>query len=160
MKKPLLISLALFVQLAATMASLFADEITYRKHIQPLWQKQCSACHGAKSPYLGEFLENEKKYRNMGLGPRMDSYPALVFFVGWPDAGAIMRRLDDGKSKPNGKAGNMYLHLGATAAERAKNLDLFKAWVGREAWTLNHWNQKGDMPGISKQELSRIRVKY
>ena len=34
-----------------------ADEVTYRKHVRPLFQKQCASCHGADAPYLGEFKQ-------------------------------------------------------------------------------------------------------
>ncbi len=72
-----------------------ASDITYRKDIRPLWEAKCAACHGASSPYLGEFLENTDKYKKMSRGPRMDTYADLIFFVGWPDTGAVMRRLDE-----------------------------------------------------------------
>lgn len=152
--------ISIFATILLVSHSVLAGDVTYRKHIKPLWQKQCASCHDAKSPYLGEFLENKKKYKKLMKGPRMDSYPALIFFIGWPDAGAIMRRLDDGKNKSNGKPGNMYQYLGKTEKERQNNLALFKAWVGNRAWKLNRWNTRKDMPGITKKELSRIKVKY
>jgi hypothetical protein len=37
---------------------------------------------------------------------KMDSYRQLVNFVVWPNTGAVMRRLDDGKSAKDGKPGN------------------------------------------------------
>ncbi len=45
----------------------------------------------------------------------MYTYADLIFFIGWPDTGAIMRRLDDGKGAKDGKPGNMYQRLGATS---------------------------------------------
>ncbi len=83
-------------------------------------------------------------------GPRMDNYADLLFFVGWPDSGALMRRLDDGSSvhAKGGKPGNMYQYLGTTNKERQKNLSLFKAWVGEGGWNLNRWKQRGDVPGV------------
>ncbi|MDP3123479.1 MAG: hypothetical protein Q8M46_02645, partial [Thiobacillus sp.] len=69
-------------------APVLASDATYRKDIRPLWDAKCAACHGASSPYLGEFLENEDKYTKMMKGPRMDTYADLIFFVGWPDTGA------------------------------------------------------------------------
>ena len=39
----------------------------------------------------------------------MDTYADLIFFVGWPDTGALMRRLDDGKTAADGKPGNVPL---------------------------------------------------
>lgn len=137
-----------------------ADDVTYRKDIRPLWEAKCSACHGAGSPYLGEFLENQDKYKKLVKGPRMDTYADLIFFVGWPDTGAVMRRLDDGKNSKDGKPGNMYAYLGGTDEERQRNFKLFKAWVGEDAWTHKRWDAKGDMPGVSKEELAKMKLKY
>lgn len=156
MLKPLPLAVAL--ALATGVAD--AADVTYRKDIRPLWEQKCSACHGKDSPYLGDFLENQDKYKKMLKGPRMDSYADLIFFVGWPDTGAIMRRLDDGKQLKGGKPGNMYQYLGADETERQKNLQLFKAWVGEDAWTLKRWDAKGDMPGVTKEELQKMKVKY
>ncbi len=138
----------------------WAGDITYRKHIRPLWESRCAACHGANSPYLGEFLENKAHYKKQMQGPRMDTYADLIFYVGWPDTGAIMRRLDDGRNNKDGKPGNMYQYLGDNEEQRKKNFDLFKQWVGAEAWTHKRWDAKGDMPGVSKEELSKMKVKY
>ena len=135
-------------------------DVTYRKDIRPLWTAKCSACHGAASPYLGDFLESQDMYTKMMKGPRMDTYADLITFVGWPDTGAIMRRLDDGKNTKDGKPGNMYQHLGATDEERQKNFGLFKAWVGEEAWIHKRWDAKGDMPAVTKEELAKMKVKY
>jgi hypothetical protein len=138
----------------------FAADISYRKDIQPLWKAKCAGCHGAQSPYLGDFTENEKKYREEMKGPRMDTYADLITFIGWPDTGAIMRRLDDGKNTADHKPGNMYAYLGATDAERQTNLKLFKAWVGEDGWILKRWEKRGDVPGITREELGKIKVKY
>lgn len=136
----------------ALSAAALADDVTYRKDIRPLWQKQCMACHGESSPSFAEFDENKDKYEALSRGPRMDSYAHLVAFVGWPDSGALMRRLDDGKHTRDGKPGNMYQHLGADEAERQKNLALFKAWVGEDGWVLKRFEE------ISRKELGRIKV--
>ena len=138
----------------------WADDVTYRKDIRPLWETRCSACHGAQSPYLGEFLENKDKYKKLMQGPRMDTYADLIMFVGWPDTGAIMRRLDNGKNTKDGKPGNMYQYLGDSDEERAKNFELFRTWVGKDAWTHKRWDAKGDMPGVTKEELSQMKLKY
>ena len=90
----------------------------------------------------------------------MDTYADLIFFVGWPDTGAIMRRLDDGSNTADRKPGNMYQYLGATDEERRVNLKVFKAWVGEGTWTLKRWEKRGKVPGITKEEMSRIRAKY
>ena len=52
----------------------------------------------------------------------------------------------------DGKPGNMNKDLGKTDAEIAKNLALFKAWVGN--WTLKRWKE------ITKEELGGIKVPY
>lgn len=140
--------------------SALASDVTYRKDIRPLWEAKCAACHGASAPYLGDFLENTDKYKKLMQGPRMDTYADLIIFVGWPDTGAIMRRLDDGKNSKDGKPGNMYQYLGATDEERRKNFRLFKDWVGEEAWVHKRWDARGDMPGVTKEELSKMKLKY
>lgn len=138
----------------------FAAEVTYRKDIRPIWEQKCAFCHGASAPYLGDFLEDQKKFEAMLKGPRMDTYADLIFFVGWPDTGALMRRLDDGKSTSDGKPGNMYPNLGSTEEDRQKNLKLFKEWVGKDAWKLNRWKAKGKVPAITKEDVDKIKVKY
>lgn len=140
--------------------SVLAADVSYRKDIAPLWQAKCIACHGAQSPYLGDFKENEKKYREQMKGPRMDTYAYLTSFIVWPDTGAIMRRLDDGSNTADRKPGNMYQYLGATDEERQTNLKVFKAWIGEDAWMLKRWNAKGDVPAVTKEELNKIKVKY
>ncbi len=144
---------------AGVNADVLAQDATYRKDIKPLFDAKCVACHGAASPTLGEFLENQKKFEAAMKGPRMDTYADMVMLVGWPDTGAIMRRLDDGKSA-GGKPGNMYQFLGATEEERQKNLQTFKSWVGPDGWTLKRWEARGNVPAISREELEKIRVKY
>jgi single heme cytochrome PccH len=151
--------LALFL-VAGVSAASWAEDITYRKHIRPLWEQKCAACHGADAPNIGDFDENKKKFEAMMKGPRMNSYADLIIFIGWPDTGAIMRRLDDGKGAAGGKAGNMYQYLGGTEEERQKNLDLFKEWVGKDAWKLNRWQARGKVPAITKEEMDKIKVKY
>jgi len=148
---------ALLVTFSA--APISAEEITYRQHIKPLWTEKCLACHGPHTPYIEEFDLAKDKYSKMSQGPRMDSYSSLIDFVGWPDNGALMRRLDDGKNS-GGKAGNMYEKLGTDEAERQKNLALFKAWVGEDAWNLNRWNAKGNVPAITKEQMDKIKVAY
>jgi hypothetical protein len=71
-----------------------------------------------------------------------------------------MRRLDDGKSAAGGKPGNMYQYLGTTEEERQKNLNLFKEWVGKDAWKFNRWEARGKVPAITKEEMDKIKVKY
>lgn len=80
--------------------------------------------------------------------------------VGWPDTGAIMRRLDDGKNTRDGKPGNRYQYVGTTDEERQRNFSIFKAWVGEDAWTHKRRDARGDMPGVTKEELSKMKLGY
>ena len=149
----------LAVCFAGVSASGLAAEATYTRDIKPLFEAKCAGCHGAASPYFGEFEKEPKKFAAAMKGPRMDSYADLIFFVGWPDTGALMRRLDDG-ANAGGKPGNMYQFLGTTDEERRTNLQTFKAWVGPEGWILKRWQARGGVPGISREELEKIQVKY
>ena len=71
-----------------------------------------------------------------------------------------MCRLDDGSTTGDKKPGNMYKNLGETDADRAANLKLVKVWLGEEAWNLNRWAKRGDVPAISKDQLDKIQAKY
>lgn len=146
---------------AATLAlPTLAADVTYRNDIRPLINAQCGECHGDGAPTLAEFLLDQEKYKKDKLGPRTDTYADLLQLVGWPDSGAFMRRLDDGSNTADKKPGNMYKSLGETDAERAKNLALVKAWVGEEAWNLNRWAKRGDVPAISKEQMDKLKLKY
>jgi len=137
-----------------------ATDVTYRKDIRPLMEQKCLGCHGSGAPYYGDFKEDVKKYEAAMKGPRMDTYADTIYFVGWPDTGALMRRLDDGKASKSGKPGNMYAYLGSSDEERQKNFKLFKGWIGEDAWVLNRWNARGDVPGITKDQVSKMKLKY
>jgi hypothetical protein len=127
--------------------------VTYRKDIKPLFDAKCADCHGSNAaPEYDAFKEDQEKWLAEGVGMRMDTYSHLIFYTAWPDTGALMRRLDDGKALPGGKAGNMYQYLGATEEERQRNLNAFKGWVGN--WTLKRWKD------ITKEDMEGIKVKY
>jgi hypothetical protein len=128
------------------------EEIRYSTYIKPIFEKRCIKCHGADSPEHGEFKKDKKKYTAMMKGPKMDTYAHMVYFIGWPDTGALMRRLDDGKNTKDGKPGNMYWNLGDDEEERQKNLAIFKEWIGY--WSLKRWSE------TTKEELDRIKAKY
>ncbi|MGA8514568.1 MAG: cytochrome C [Burkholderiaceae bacterium] len=150
---------ALVLALCAGAAT--AQEVSYRKDIAPLWQTKGIACHGSQSPERADFLLDEKGFSAKSRGPRMDTYERFIAFIAWPDTGALMRRLDDGKNPlAGGKPGNMYLYLGATDEERVKNLALIKTWVGNDAWNLNRWEARGVVPGVSKEQLTKIKLNY
>ena len=159
--KMILTSASITACLTVASAASLAQDVTYRKDIKPLFDSNCAACHGTGAPSLADFQLDQKKYTAAMKGPRMDTYADLVMLIGWPDSGAIMRRLDDGKSGlAGGKAGNMYQYLGGTEEERQQNLKTFKAWVGPEAWNLNRFKARGSVPGITKEQLEKIQVKY
>ena len=111
--------------------------VTYTGNIQPLFMERCVGCHGGDAPEHKEFKKDKEGYKARDLGPRMDTYTHLISFVAWPDTGAVMRRLDDGKISKKGKQGNMYPHLGDSEQERQTNLQLFKEWVGN--WSVRRW---------------------
>ncbi len=146
--------------LAAVAVSAPAADVTYSKDIAPMFKEWCSECHGAEAPQLQLFKLNEKKFTDDKTGPRMSSYDELIAFVGWPDTGALMRRLDDGKAAPGAKPGNMYRHLGSDDAERQKNLATVKAWVGEGAWNLNRWTARGEVPAITREQMDKLKLKY
>jgi hypothetical protein len=147
--------------LAVASTGALAQDVTYTNDIKPLFEAKCMGCHGTGSPYLPEFDKDPKKFAAAMKGPRMDSYSDLIYYVGWPDTGAIMRRLDDGKNPlAGGKPGNMYMFLGGTDEERQKNLQTFKAWVGDGGWNLNRFKARGNVPGVTKEQLEKLQVKY
>ena len=129
-----------------------AGEVTYTSQIKQLFDAHCLSCHGKNAPEHGDFKKDKDGYKARSLGPKMDSYAHLASYVGWPDSGAIMRRLDDGKSTKDGKSGNMYQYLGQSEEERQRNLAVFKAWVGN--WTLKRFAD------ITKEDLAGIQAKY
>ena len=125
--------------LAALTATAAAADVTYENTIRQLVDKRCAECHGSDSPSIEEFDKDKEGYKAKKLGPRMDSYEALIVFVKGSDAGALMRRLGDGSNSKDGKPGNMYKRLGKEDADRAANLALFKRWVG--SWNLKRVNE-------------------
>lgn len=148
------------VACAAIALPAMAADVTYRNDIKPFIKANCAECHAGDAPTLAEFKLNEKKYTEDKLGPRTDTYENLLQIVAFPDHGAFMRRLDDGTNTADKKPGNMYKHLGETDAERAKNLLMFKAWVGEGGWNLNRWDARGDVPGVTKEQLGKLKLKY
>lgn len=147
--RSLLIATGLF---AAPAIVAHAGEVTYTSQIKQLFDAQCLSCHGKNAPEHGDFKKDKEGYTARSLGPKMDSYAHLASYVGWPDSGAIMRRLDDGKNRADGKPGNMYQYLGQREEERQRNLAVFKAWVGN--WTLKRFAD------ITKEDLAGIQAKY
>jgi hypothetical protein len=137
-----------------------ASDVTYRNDIAPMIKKMCSECHGPMSPSLADFSLDQEKFKKDKQGPKTDTYADLLQIIGWPDSGALMRRLDDGTNAADKKPGNMNKYLGETDAERAANLAIFKAWLGDGAWNLNRWAKRGDVPAITKDQLDKLKLKY
>ncbi len=139
--------------LVAGLSKVSADEtVRYSTHIKPIFERHCIGCHGADSPEYPEFKENKKRYLKMMKGPRMDTYAHMLYFVGWPDTGALMRHLDDGTNRKDGKHADMYQYLGSTEEERKRNLHIFKEWVGY--WSLKKWKD------TTKEEIDKFKVLY
>ena len=143
--KKLFLVVPLVIFLVPTMAK---AQVTYQKDVRPVFEARCSRCHGPGSPSVDEFKKEREMYKKKIKGPRMDSYTLLLEFVKGKDAGAIMRRLDDGKNKEDKKPGNMYFYLGKDDEERKKNLKIFKGWVG--LWSLKRRSE------LSEEELKKI----
>jgi hypothetical protein len=148
----------LFVGLVAIAASASAEDLTWQKDIQPIIAAKCAGCHGTGQPGFADW--NVQRKKNKSLAPQLVTYAYFMNHVVWPETGAIMRRLDDGKGAAGGKPGNMYAFLGADDAERAKNLQTIKTWLGKGAWNLNRWKKRGDTPAITKEQLAKIKAKY
>lgn len=136
--------------LAATSAQ--ANEVTWSGAIKSVFEKNCIGCHGSDAPEYAAFKKDKDAWLKKGTGMRMETYSHLVSFVGWPNTGALMRRLDDGKGTKDGKAGNMYQHLGSDEQERQANLSLFKKWAG--SWNLKRWAD------VSKEDMNGVAAKY
>jgi hypothetical protein len=135
-----------------------AQDVTWRKDVEPIIKAQCGECHGSAEPEFSEW--DVQRAKNKKLAPRMSTYDSLMGFVVWPATGAFMRRLDDGKGSPGAKPGNMYRYLGETDEERGKNLATIKAWLGEGAWNLNRWEKRGDVPGITMEQIGKVKAKY
>jgi hypothetical protein len=124
--------------------------VTYEKDIKKITSEKCIFCHGSDSPTIDEFDKDKEGFKKKMKGPRMNTYENLMIFVNGKDAGAVMRRLDDGKNTKDGKPGNMYQFLGNTDNERAKNFEVFKKWVGN--WTLKKKKE------LTEDELKTIKA--
>lgn len=147
--KPLILSFAIVL---AAVAGASAADVTWSQQIKPIVDARCTSCHGADAPEYPAFKKAKEGWLAKGIGPRMDTYSHLIYYTGWPDTGALMRRLDDGASRDDKKPGNMYQHLGDSEAERQANLALFKAWVG--SWNLKKFD------ALTKDDLAGIKVAY
>jgi hypothetical protein len=157
-KAMLVIVAGMLLLLGMSVLSAAASELTWRNDVAPIVEAKCAMCHGANAPEFNDWMLLGDEQRKT-VAPRMDTYPHFMSYVVWPATGAMMRRLDDG-SASGGKAGNMYQYLGDSDEERAKNLQTIKSWLGDGAWNLNRFNARGDTPGITKEQLGKIKAKY
>jgi mono/diheme cytochrome c family protein len=150
--------LAIAAAVACIATAAGAQDVTWSKDVGPIVAARCGACHGANAPEYNDWmaLGDEKRAK---VAPRMDTYPHFMSYVVWPATGAMMRRLDDGKAS-GGKPGNMYVFLGANDEERAKNLATIKAWLGEGAWNTNRWTARKEVPGVTKEQLEKIKARY
>jgi mono/diheme cytochrome c family protein len=138
--------------LAAVTGSAAAQSVTYENTVKKILADRCMGCHGAGAPTLAEFDKDKEGWKKKMKGPRFDSYANLMILVNGSDAGALMRRLDDGKNTKDGKPGNMYVWLGSSDAERAQRLGVMKKWVG--SWSLKRRKDltEGELRSITAAE--------
>jgi hypothetical protein len=127
-----------------------ADGVTYENTVRKIFAERCAGCHASANgaPTMEQFEKDKAGYAKKFKGPKLDDYASVMIMVNGTDAGALMRRLDDGKATKDGKPGNMYNYLGKDAGERAERLGKVKQWVGH--WTLKRRNE------LSDEELRRI----
>ena len=76
----------------------------------------------------------------------------MLVLVNGDDAGALMRRLDDGSNKDDGEPGNMYSKLGSTEEERQEKLATIKEWVG--SWNLK---RSDELTEEERAEITAVR---
>ena len=89
-----------------------------------------------------EFDRDKAGYSKKMKGPRLDTYANLMVVVKGSDAGALMRRLDNGKNTKDGKPGNMYSPPREHGrGEEARTWRPSRKWVGN--WTLKRKKELG-----------------
>lgn len=127
-------------------------QVTYESHVEGIIKQSCISCHGGDAPSLTDFKADKEKYISQSKGPRLDNYEDLLVLVNGDDAGALMRRLDDGSNKDDGEPGNMYNMLGSTEEERQEKLATIKEWVG--SWNLKRSDELTDE---ERAEITAVR---
>ena len=141
MRKTLLL-LATAGAMGALSAPAAAQPVTYENSVKKIFAERCAACHISGAPSMSEFQNNKEAWTKKFKGPSMADYKSVMVMVNGSDAGALMRRLDDGKNTKDGELGNMYNYLGSNPAERAARLDTMKKWVGN--WSLKRRKELSD----------------
>ena len=119
-----------------------ADSVTYENTVKKIFAERCASCHITGAPSMSEFQSNKETWTKKFKGPSMADYKSVMVMVNGTDAGALMRRLDDGKNTKDGKPGNMYNYLGKDAHDRAERLEKIKKWVGN--WSLKRRKELSD----------------
>jgi mono/diheme cytochrome c family protein len=147
MRKRLLVAIAVGAT-AVVSGAAGADSYTYESTVKKIFAERCAACHINGAPSMSEFQNNKEAWTKKFKGPSLADYKSVMVMVNGSDAGALMRRLDDGKNTKDGKPGNMYNYLGKDAHDRAERLEKIKKWVG--SWSLKRRNE------LSPAELSAI----
>ena len=128
--------------MAALPGAASAQSVTYENSVK-IFAERCALPYSIKgAPSMAEFQKDKEGWTKKFKGPKMDDYASVMAMVNGTDAGALMRRLDDGKNTKDGKPGNMYNYLGNNAHERAARLDTMKKWVG--SWSLKRRNELSD----------------
>ena len=147
MRKTLLL-LATAGALSALSGPAAAQSVTYENTVKKIIAERCAACHIQGAPTLAEFDKDKEGWTKKFKGPSLADYKNVIILVKGSDAGALMRRLDDGKNTKDGKPGNMYNYLGKDAHDRAERLEKMKKWVG--SWNLKRRKE------LSEAELAAI----
>jgi mono/diheme cytochrome c family protein len=137
-----LLLLATAGALAALPSAASAQSVTYENTVKKIFAERCAACHISGAPSMSEFQNNKEAWTKKFKGPSLADYKSVMVMVNGSDAGALMRRLDDGKNTKDGKPGNMYNYLGSNPAERSARLDTMKKWVGN--WSLKRRKELSD----------------
>ena len=130
--------------MAAFAGAAAAQSVTYQNTVKKVLDERCSACHYSSkgAPTMADFQKDKEAWTKKFKGPSLADYASVMILVKGSDAGALMRRLDDGKNTKDGKPGNMYNYLGKDAKERAERLDTMKKWVG--SWSLKRRKELSD----------------
>jgi mono/diheme cytochrome c family protein len=143
-----LLVLATAGAMGALSAPAAAQSVTYENSVKKIFAERCASCHINGAPSMSEFQADKAGWTKKMKGPKMDTYENVMVMVKGSDAGALMRRLDDGKNTKDGKPGNMYNYLGKDSHDRAERLEKVKKWVG--SWSLKRRNE------LTEAELSAI----
>lgn len=138
--------------LAVAASHAAGQTVTYEGAVKSIIAERCLGCHGKGAPTLADFEKDKDGWKKKMKGPRIDNYDDLMILVNGSDAGALMRRLDDGKSAQDSKPGNMNVYLGKNDEERAQRLEVFKKWVGN--WTLK---RRKDLSDVELRKITAPR---